>query len=55
LNKLLQSVARVITKCGSFPVLQSVARRLLQNVQGITKCGRIYYKVLQVLQSVAQH
>ena len=48
---LLQSVAKVITKCGSFQLLQSVSHQkvwqVLQIVAGSTKCGRVYYKMWQ--------
>ena len=43
-DRLLLQIASGITKCG---------RLLLQNTSGITKCDRLYYKVRQVLQSVA--
>ena len=67
-SKLLQSVSDGITKCVSFFVLQNasgvitkcvsflyykVRQFLLQSASGITKCVKVYYKVRQVLQSVA--
>ena len=42
-NRLLLKSESGITKCGRF---------LLQSAPGIAKCGTLYYKVLQVLQSV---
>ena len=41
-----------ITKCVKVPFFIKYGRLLLQNVPGITKCDRLYYKVHQVLQNL---
>ena len=47
---LLQNGAKVITKCGSY-FYYKTRQRLLQNAAGITKRGKGYYKMRQVLQN----